>query len=72
MNLNEKIGSRITELRKNQNKTLEKLAYESGVSKGGLSEIERGKREIRISTLLKICETLDISMKEFFDFDLKN
>jgi len=72
MNLNKKIGTRITILRKKQNKTLEKLAYESEISKGGLSEIERGKREIRISTLLKICDTLDITLKEFFDFELKN
>jgi transcriptional regulator with XRE-family HTH domain len=68
MNLNQEIGQRITTLRKSKNKTLEKLAYESGVSKGGLSEIERGKREIRISTLMKICETLEIHLKEFFDF----
>jgi transcriptional regulator with XRE-family HTH domain len=69
MNLNQKIGQRITKLRKEQNKTLEKLAYESGISKGGLSETERGLREIRISTLIKICETLEISLKNFFDFE---
>jgi len=72
MNLNKKLGQRITELREGQNKTLEKLAYESGISKGGLSETERGLREIRISTLIKICETLDMPLKDFFDFDLNS
>ena len=40
MDLNQKIGQRITKLRKKQNKTLEKLAYESEISRGGLNEIE--------------------------------
>lgn len=68
MTLNQKIGKRITELRESKNKTLEKLAYESGISKGGLSEIERGLREARISTINKICETLEIKLNEFFNF----
>ena len=49
---------------------MEKLAYESDISKGGLSEIERGLKEPRISTLYKICERLGISLKEFFDFEI--
>ena len=69
--LNRQIGKRIIALRKGHNLTMEKLAYESGISKGGLSEIERGMKEPRLSTLVKVCETLDISMKDFFDFDLK-
>lgn len=71
MNLNKKIGERITALREEKNLTLEKLAYGSGISKGGLSEIERGMKEPRLSTLFKICETLEISIKDFFDFDIK-
>lgn len=68
MTLNEKIGKRITELRKDKGKTLEKLAYESGISKGGLSEIERGLREAKVSTIEKICETFEIQLNEFFTF----
>jgi len=47
---------------------MEKLAYESGISKGGLSEIERGLKEPRLSTLKKVCDTLEISLKDFFIF----
>ncbi len=68
--LYKQIGERIRTLREMRGLTMEKLAYESGISKGGLSEIERGMKEPRISTLVKICETLEISMKDFFDFDL--
>lgn len=63
---NKKIGSLIKELREAQNITLEKLAFESDFSKGGLSEIERGLREIKLSSLEKICKTLEITMSDFF------
>ncbi len=59
---------RIAILRKNSNLTLEKLAYQSGISKGGLSEIERGKKSPMPLTILKICTGLGITMKEFFDY----
>jgi transcriptional regulator with XRE-family HTH domain len=48
MDINKRIGQRITNLRKNKKKILEKLTYESGILKVGLSEIERGKREARV------------------------
>lgn len=65
---NKIICQRISVLRKERNVTLEKLAYQSGISKGGLSEIERNMKEPRAYTILKICTGLGISMKEFFDF----
>ena len=49
---------RIAILRKSNNLTIEKLAYQSGISKGGLSEM----------TILKICAGLGITMKDFFDY----
>ena len=58
---NKLICNRILTLRKEHNLKLEQLAYQSGISKGGLSEIER-------NTILKICSGLGITMKEFFDF----
>lgn len=66
MNSNKKIGKLIQELRSKQNITLEKLAFESDFSKGGLSEIERGLRQIRFSSLERICKTLNIKLSEFF------
>ena len=65
---NKIICQRILALRKDRKITLEKLAYQSGISKGGLSEIERNMKEPRAYTILKICSGLGISMKEFFDF----
>ena len=65
---NKIICQRISSLRKEYKLTLEQLAYQSGISKGGLSEIERNMKEPRAYTILKICNGLGISMKDFFDF----
>lgn len=59
---------RIKVLRKNSKLTIEKLAYQSGISKGGLSEIERGKKSPMPLTILKICTGLGITMMDFFDY----
>lgn len=66
---NKIVCQRIVQLRKERNMTLEQLAYRSEISKGGLSEIERNMKEPRAYTILKLCSGLEISMKEFFDFD---
>ncbi len=67
-NVKKLICNRISTLRKEHNLKLEQLAYQSGISKGGLSEIERNMKEPRAYTILKICSGLGITMKEFFDF----
>ncbi len=60
--------ARIKALRLSKDIKMEKLAYQSGISKGGLSEIEHMKKEPRIYTIFKICSALNITLKEFFDF----
>lgn len=52
--------------------TLEQLAYQSGISKGGLSEIERNIKEPRAYTILKICNGLGITIAKFFQFETIN
>lgn len=69
IDINKKIGTRIKQLRERAGITLEKLAYESDFSKGGLSEVERGLREARVSTIEKICQNLEISLSDFFKFE---
>ncbi len=66
---NEIICNRIVRLRVAHNLSIEKLAYESGISKGGLSEIERCLKEPKLYTIAKICSALNITIKEFFSFE---
>ncbi len=63
------ICKRIKDLRKAKNLKMEQLAYQSGISKGGLSEIERNMKEPKIYTILKICASLNIKLKDFFNFE---
>ncbi|MCQ2754206.1 MAG: helix-turn-helix transcriptional regulator [bacterium] len=66
---NKIISKRIKDLRAAKNLTIEQLAYQSGISKGGLSEIERNMKEPMPYTILRICSGLEITMSEFFNFD---
>ena len=61
------VCKRITLLRKSKGLTIEKLAYQSGISKGGLSEIERCMKSPMPFTILEICAGLGITLKEFFN-----
>jgi transcriptional regulator with XRE-family HTH domain len=67
-NFNKIICNRISTLRKEKKLTIEQLAYQSGISKGGLSEIERNMKEPRTYTILKICNGLGMTISEFFNF----
>jgi len=60
------ICKRIVSLRKECGLKQEQLAYQSDVSKGGLSEIERNLKMPIIYTVAKICSGLGITMSEFF------
>jgi len=60
------LGQRITRLRKRGGVPLERLAYEAGISKGNLSDIENGKRDPRYSTLIAIAEGLNVKISELF------
>ena len=63
-----RLRDQISKCRKAKGLTREKLAYGVGLSKGTISKIENGCRDIRFSTLYKIAESLDIKLKELVDF----
>lgn len=59
-----RLGERIAKQRRKRGITLERLAYEMGISKGNLSDIERGKRDARFTTMKAIAEGLDMSLSQ--------
>lgn len=64
----EAINLRIAELLKEHNLSVYKLSYLAGISNSIISDCKRGKvKEPSISSLIHICEGLDISLKDFFD-----
>ncbi len=59
-------GKRITKLRKAKGLSMYALSLNSGISNSVLMRIEKGEREPKINTLLKIIDGLEISPADFF------
>lgn len=55
-------GDRIKSIRDKRGWTLDKLAEESGISKGFLSDVENNKRDISSQNLLRIANALGASV----------
>ena len=63
------VALRIDFLRGQQALSVRDLATKSGISKSELSYIILGRTIPNIYTLHSICNALDISLSDFFDFD---
>ena len=63
------VSSRIKFLREKKGLTVNGLAIKSGISQSFLREIELGNKKPTVETLSVLCDTLDISLKDFFDYD---
>ncbi len=66
MKIENRLSKRLKTLIREHRTTAEKLAYETGISKGNLSEILRGKRSPTMRTLDKIARNLGVDIKELF------
>lgn len=61
------VGKRITELRAAKGLTTNRLANLCGLSQSFIRSVELGEKGITVESLGLICETLKISLKDFFD-----
>lgn len=61
------VGKRITYLRTKKGITVNKLANLSGVSQSYLRDVELGNKNPTIEFLSYVCDTLEISLRDFFD-----
>jgi transcriptional regulator with XRE-family HTH domain len=63
----QRVGDRVGSLiRLRGYKTVELFAHENGVDKSVLNRLIRGKREVRLSTFLKILDALDLGISELY------
>lgn len=67
MDIKEKVGQRIKELRKELGYSQERLANEAEVDRTYVTDVENGRRNVSIEVLLKLISALEISVKEFFN-----
>lgn len=62
-----RVGQNVRAARLARGWTQEELAYRSGLASVQISRIERGKREVRITTLLRLVQGLDVTAGELLD-----
>lgn len=63
-----KIGLKIKLLRIERKISQQDLAASCNFEKSNLARIESGRTNPTVGTLLKICQALDISISQLFDF----
>lgn len=69
MEIEERIGKRIKDLRNKNGLTQEELAARTELTKGFISQLERGQTAPSVSTLQDIVECLGTNLSEFFSED---
>ncbi|MWB95804.1 helix-turn-helix domain-containing protein [Flavobacterium sp. GA093] len=67
MNIKEKFGSKVKELREQKGHSIEYLANISNVDRTYISDIEKGKRNVSIEIIEKIITALDTDFGAFFN-----
>jgi transcriptional regulator with XRE-family HTH domain len=70
MNIKEKIGKRLRELRIDKGLSQEKFSFECELDRTYIASIEQGKRNVSIVNIEKIAKALNISVSEFFNSNL--
>lgn len=64
-------GKRISFFREAKGYSVNKLATLSGVSQSYLRDVELGKKNPTVEIISCLCDTLGISLKEFFDTEIE-
>lgn len=67
MEIKEKIGKRIKELREITSMSQKDLAYSADLDRSYIASVENGSRNISIVNIEKIAIALNVNLKEFFD-----
>lgn len=67
MDIKEKIGQRIKQLRKEIGQSQEALANEAEVDRTYVTDVENGRRNVSVEILERIIKALNVSFSLFFD-----
>lgn len=65
---NIELGKRVRELRKFRGWSVKELASKANMSSTFIYQLEQGKQNITVKYLSRLCNTLEISLAEFFDY----
>ena len=67
MDIKQKVGERVRELRKQLSLSQEALAYKAEVDRTYMTDVENGRRNVSLEILEKIVGALEVSFTEFFN-----
>jgi transcriptional regulator with XRE-family HTH domain len=67
MNIKEKFGQKVKQLREENGFSIEQLANISNVDRNYISDIEKGKRNVSIEIIEKIITGLETDLATFFN-----
>ncbi|GAQ50003.1 TPA: helix-turn-helix domain-containing protein [Flavobacterium psychrophilum] len=68
MDVREKIGQRIKDLRELSSMSQKDLAYSADLDRSYIASVENGSRNISIVNIEKIAIALNVNLKDFFDY----
>ena len=66
MTIQEKLGKTIVQLRKEKRLSQEVFAYDAGIDRRYMSDIENGKRNISLDIIERISQKLGLKISELF------
>lgn len=72
MNLEEKFAARLSQLRIQKGVSARDMSLSIGQGAGYINNIENKNNLPSMSAFFYICEYLNVTPKEFFDFDIEN
>jgi transcriptional regulator with XRE-family HTH domain len=67
MDIKQKFGLRLKQLREERELSQEKLAELSGIHRTYVSSVEKGKRNLALENIEKLAIALNIDIRDFFD-----
>ena len=67
MNIKQKVGQRIKELRKELELSQEALALKAEVDRTYVTDVENGRRNVSLEIMERLIKALEVSISEFFN-----
>jgi len=68
MTLQEKLGKAVAQLRKQRNISQEQFAFDSGIARKYMSEIENGKRNISLDVIERLAHAFRMRPSQLFEY----
>ena len=59
-----KLGARVRKLREQKGWSQETFAHETGMARSFTSALENGKKDIRLSTIFKLCDIFGLTIRQ--------